>query len=180
MEPKNIKLRNDATLTIRKAKKEDAAQILEYVNRIAGETDFLTFGPNEFDFSLEQEERFIENHLNSENKLFVIAQIDQELVGCLGFTGGDRPKLRHTGELGCSVLKKYWGLGLGSALIESLIDWARLSGIIRKINLKVRPDNERAIKLYKHFGFVREGLISRESFFDSRFYSNIVMGLQID
>ena len=46
MEPKSIKLRDVTTLTIREAKKEDAAQILEYVNRIAGETNFLTFGPN--------------------------------------------------------------------------------------------------------------------------------------
>lgn len=108
MEPKSIKLRNNATLTIREAKKEDATQILEYVNRIAGETNFLTFGPNEFDFSLESEEQFIENHLNSDNKLFLIAQIAPKLVGSLGFTGGNRPKLRHTGELGCSVLKEYW------------------------------------------------------------------------
>lgn len=180
MEPKSIKLKDGAALIIREAKKEDAAQILEYVNTIAGETDFLTFGPDEFDFSVEQEEQFIENRLNSDNELFVIAQIDQELAGCLGFTGGNMPKLRHTGELGCSVLKKYWGLGIGSALVKSLIDWSRSSGIIRKINLKVRPDNERAIKLYEHFGFVREGLISRESFLDGQFYDNIVMGLQID
>ena len=180
MEPKSIKLRNDATLTIREAKKKDAAYILEYVNRIAGETDFFTFGPGEFDLSLEQEEQFIEKHLNSENKLFVIAQIDQELVGNLGFTGGDRPRLRHAGEFGCGVLKEYWGLGIGSGLVEILIDWARSSGIIRKINLKVRLDNERAIKLYERFGFVREGLISRESFFDGQFYDHIIMGLQID
>jgi len=175
-----MKLRNDATLTIREAKKEDAAGILEYVNTIAGETDFLTFGPGEFNLSLEQEEQFIEKHLNSDNKLFVIAQIDQELAGNLGFTGGDRPKLRHVGEFGCGVLKEHWGLGIGSGLVEILIDWARSSGIIRKINLKVRLDNERAIKLYERFGFVNEGLISRESFFDGQFYDHIVMGLQID
>jgi len=166
VEPKSMKLRNGATLTIREAKKEDAVQLLEYVNKIAGETDFFTFGPGEFDLSLEQEEQFIEKHLNSNNKLFVIAQIDQELAGNLGFTGGDRPRLRHAGEFGCGVLKEYWGLGIGSGLVENLIDWARSSGIIRKINLKVRLDNERAIKLYERFGFVNEGLISRESFFD--------------
>ena len=169
MEPKSIKLKNDVVLTIREAAKEDAAQVIACVNRAAGETDFFTFGCNEFYLSLEQEEQFIENHLNSGNKLFAIALIEQELAGLIVFTGGDRSRLRHTGEIAITVLKEYWGLSIGSALMECLIDWARSSGIIRKLDLRVRPDNERAIKLYERFEFVREGLITRELFIDGRF-----------
>jgi len=177
---KRSELRNGEVLLIREAQKKDAAQVLEYVNRIAGETNFLTFGLGEFNFSLEQEEQFIESHLNSDNKLFMIAEIDQEFVGSLGFTGGDRPRIRRTGEFGCSVLKEYWRLGISSILLESLIQWAKSAGIIKKLNLRVRPDNDRAIGLYERFGFVREGLITREYFVNGRFYDNVFMGLQID
>ncbi|WP_200791861.1 GNAT family N-acetyltransferase [Caloranaerobacter azorensis] len=39
-------------------------------------------------------------------------------------------------------------MGIASQLIKELIEWAKSSGIIKKINLKVREDNERAINLY--------------------------------
>ena len=96
MEPKSIKLKNDAILTIREAAKEDAARVIAFVNRTAGETDFFTFGCNEFYLSLEQEEQFIENHLNSDNKFFALALIEQELAGLIVFTGGDRSNCQET------------------------------------------------------------------------------------
>jgi RimJ/RimL family protein N-acetyltransferase len=177
---KKHKLNNGKVLIIREAQKKDAVSILEYVERIASETNFLTFGPGEFNLSLEQEEQLIESHLNTDNKLLIIAEINQELVGCLNFTGGNRPRIQHTGELGRSVLKEYWGLGIGSALVQTVIQWAKSTGIINKINLRVRPDNDRAIRLYERFGFVREGLITREYSVNERFYHNVVMGVQID
>ena len=64
-------------------------------------------------------------------------------------------------------------------MIEIMIDWAGQSGMT-KINLKVRPDNERAIRLYESFGFVREGVISREYRIENRYHDNICMGLEID
>ena len=70
MEAKNIKLRNDATLTIREAQKEDAADVLQYVEKMAGETDFLTFGQGEFNVSLEDEEKFLETYLELCKRIF--------------------------------------------------------------------------------------------------------------
>ena len=50
-----------------------------------------------------------------------------------------------------------WGQGIGSILVDTLIDWARSGGVIRKINLTVRVDNERGLALYRRRGFVVEG-----------------------
>ena len=180
MVTKRIALKNGQILVIREAQKKDAAGILEYVERITGETDFLTFGPGEFDLSLEDEEKYILSRLESSNGLFIIAEIAGALVGCITFKGGDKPRTQHVSEFGCSVLKEYWKLGIGSVLVETLIEWAKSSGIIRKLNLKVRPDNNRAIALYERFGFVREGLITREYLTNGEFYDSICMGLQID
>ncbi len=180
MVPKNIKLRNDQILIIREAEKKDAPQVLEYVNKIAGETDYLTFGPGEFNLSIEQEEEFIEDHLVSDNKLFIIAEVDEILAGALTFAGGNRKRIQHTGEFGCSVLEKYWGLGIATKLVEALVKWAELSGVIKKINLKVRADNMRAINLYKRLGFCQEGFITREHHTSGQFYDSLFMGLQID
>jgi RimJ/RimL family protein N-acetyltransferase len=64
-------------------------------------------------------------------------------------------------------------------LIEALIDWAKNTGLIRKINLWVHQDNVQAIKLYKKLGFKEEGRISREYYHDGQFYDNVFMGLAI-
>jgi ribosomal protein S18 acetylase RimI-like enzyme len=44
--------------------------------------------------------------------------------------------------------------------METALDWAESSPILRKINLVVRHDNMRAIELYRRLGFVQEGRIS--------------------
>ena len=180
MESKRIELKDGPVLVLRDARKADAAELLEFIDKISGETDYLTFGPGEFNTSLEQEEEFVKSHVESENHYFTVAEIDGAIAGTVVFIGGGKPRIRHAGEIGLSVLKKYWGYGVGSALVESLIEWAKSSGIIRKLNLRVRPDNERAVRLYEKFGFVREGVISRDYFFDGQFYDSIFMGLELD
>ena len=82
--------------------------------------------------------------------------------------------------MGITVLRKHWGLGIGTHLIENLITWARAGGIIRKINLRTRENNHRAIALYKRLGFVVQGTLTREFYVDSEFYGSLVMGLEID
>jgi ribosomal protein S18 acetylase RimI-like enzyme len=47
--------------------------------------------------------------------------------------------------------------GIGRALLEEAVDWARQNEI-EKLELHVFPHNEPAIKLYEQFGFEREGL----------------------
>jgi RimJ/RimL family protein N-acetyltransferase len=180
MKPKKSKLKNGQIVTIRHAERTDAGHIIKCVNKVAGETNYLTFGADELGISVEKAEEFIEGHLNSDNKLFIIAEIDGIIVGTLGFAGGEKSKIRHRGEFGVSVLKEYWGLGIGKKLVETLIEWAKSSGVIKKINLIVRSDDTRAIELYKQLGFCQEGLISREHFIGGRFYDSLFMGLQLD
>lgn len=180
MTPKKSKLKNGQIVTIRHAERTDAGHIIKYVNKVAGETNYLTFAADELGISVEEEEKFIEGHLNSDNKLFIIAEINGIIVGTLGFTGGEQSRIRHRGEFGVSVLKEYWGLGIGAKLVETLIEWAKSSGVIKKINLIVRSDDTRAIELYKHLGFCQEGLISREHLIGGRFYDSLFMGLQLD
>jgi RimJ/RimL family protein N-acetyltransferase len=50
----------------------------------------------------------------------------------------------------------------------------------RKIDLLVNEENERAIKLYEKYGFVKEGLLSRDIQIDGVFYSSYHMGLKLD
>ncbi|MCK4796395.1 MAG: GNAT family N-acetyltransferase [Spirochaetes bacterium] len=113
------------------------------------------------------------------NSSFLFCIYDNNIIGCIDYHGGTQKRLEHTGMFAISVLKEYWNIGIGRILLESLIEWAKLTNIIKKINLKVKEDNGKAIKMYKKYGFIEEGKISRDYFIDGKFYSSIEMGLEV-
>lgn len=176
---KRYKLKNGQFMIIREANGNDARRIIEYIECVASESDNLTFGEGEFNTTVEDESKFIDTCKESENSMFLIAECNGEIVSCLTFSGGNRPRVRHYGEFGITVLRRYWGLGIGKTMIKYLIKWAHESNIIKKVNLKVRADNTKAITLYKKLGFVMEGTISRFFYHNGKFCDVYVMGLEI-
>lgn len=173
-------LKDGRKYTIRKTIVADAEAMLEYVYKIGSESDNLTFGKGELNINLAQEEEFLESFSKKSNSLHIIAELDGMIIGSLNFTGGGRPRIAHTGEFGVSVLKEFWGQGLGTNLVEYMIRWSKETGIIRKINLRVRTDNLPAIQVYKKLGFREEGLITREFLINGKFFDLYSMGLMID
>jgi RimJ/RimL family protein N-acetyltransferase len=177
MQPTEHHLKNGQVLVIREAAPEDARALLDYVEGISGESDFLSFGPGEFELTEAEEAGFLRRYHDTDNQLYLVGLIDDKLVSALTFSAGRRPRLRHSGEFGVSVRKQHWGLGIGSLMVDALIAWARESGIVKKINLRVRTDNGRAISLYQGKGFVIEGTIHREIFLDGQYFDHYWMGL---
>ncbi|WP_422485393.1 GNAT family N-acetyltransferase [Gudongella sp. DL1XJH-153] len=177
---KEIELKDGRKMRIREATKSDAREIIEYLQKVGGESDFITFGKDEFDKTIAEEEMFIENISKTKNALFILAEMDGKIIGNLSFAGGPRKRIEHVGEFGVTVLKDYWGIGVGTALVKELIQWSRDSGIIRKINLRSRTDNFSAISTYEKLGFVQEGIRTRDLCIDDKFYDSICMGLEID
>ena len=179
MKPRKHHLKDGSVLVIREATGEDAQAVIDYVEGVSGESGFLTFGPGEFEHTKAEEEQFLCKFRVADNQLYLLGLIDGVVVSTLSFFGGLRPRVRHRGELGMSVQKKYWGTGIGRLMLDTLIDWARDTHIVKKINLRVRTDNQRAIKLYERKGFLREGTIRREILLDRKYYDHHWMGLEL-
>lgn len=173
-------LKDGRTLTIREAAPDDAAAIVAYLQGVAHESPFLGFGPGEFTTTAEQEVAIIEDYIQSDNKIFLIGLIDGEIASVNNFAGGHRQRSRHVGEFGITVRESYWGLGIATHMLTLLIDWAKSTGIIRKINLVTRVDNHGAIHVYKKLGFVQEGVHRRAICLEGTFYDSIFMGIDID
>ncbi|MPM82898.1 hypothetical protein SDC9_129960 [bioreactor metagenome] len=177
---KTIYLKNGDTVRLREAVKEDAPELIAYLQKIGGESDFLTFGSGEFSVSVSDEAAMLEESRTAKNKIMLLSLVGNKVIGCLHFEGGARSRILHTGEFGVSVLKDYWDKGIGTEMVKELIQWAKASNVIRKLNLRVRSDNARAISVYEKLGFIQEGLITREFFISGEFYNFIYMGLIID
>ncbi len=179
MEARKQTLKNGAALLIRKAAADDARAVLEYVEAVSGESDFLAFGPGEFELGETAEREALQRYADAENQIYLLGLMDGGVAAALIFSASQRPRLRHCGELGMSVRKRYWGLGIGSLMLDVLIDWAKAGRDIRKLNLRVRSDNARAIRLYEKKGFKLEGTIRREMFLAGSYYDNHCMGLEL-
>ncbi len=59
--------------------------------------------------------------------------------------------------LNIGVAARHHGQGYGARLLRNAMQAARLGGAT-KLFLEVRPSNERAVELYRHFGFQQIGL----------------------
>ncbi len=105
----------------------------------------------------EQESRFLARKAESPNEIEVIALMEGKIVGTAGIDAvGAFYKLRHRAEFGVNILKEYWGLGVGRALMEACIQCAREAGYAQ-LELSVVAENTRAIALYQKAGFVEFG-----------------------
>ena len=109
---KEIKLKNGKTAILRSPNKEDAQAMIDYLNIIGGESDFITFGKNEFSMSVEAEQDYIERVNSMNNSKNVLIIIENEIVGIASITSVQKERMKHNGTLGISLRKKYWGIGL--------------------------------------------------------------------
>ena len=82
---------------------------------------------------------------------------DRAIIGRLSLARDAHPASAHVADLGLMVALDARRQGVGRALLEAAVEWARGAGI-RKLELHVFPWNEPAIQLYERFGFEREGL----------------------
>ncbi len=177
---REFSLKNDLRLIIRNAEENDAERIIEYIQKVSTESNNLSFGEGEFNISVDEEKKLISSVKDTSNCLFILGIIDNRIVSVLNFNGGKRARLLHVGEFGITVLKEFWGLGIGRLMLQFMINWARESKLIRKINLRARIDNYSAIELYKKIGFKEEGILIRDMMVNGEFVDSIIMGLCID
>lgn len=175
-----IQLSTGETLLLREAELDDAAIMIQHAKRVGDETNYLSFSGDEFRKTVEEERVIIQQHRQAVNQIFLLAFIDAQLVGMGNVMATHKARGRHFAEFGLSVIKEHWGKGIGRHMIHYFIDWARRGGVIRKLNLQVQANNERAIQLYQRLGFVEEGRLARGVYVDGQFYDLVQMGLLID
>jgi len=94
---------------------------------------------------------------NDDTHHALVATVAGEVVGNLGLTRFTRPRRAHVGEIGMGVRDDWQGKGVGSALMVAALDLADNWLGLRRIELHVHADNERAVALYRKFGFAVEG-----------------------
>jgi RimJ/RimL family protein N-acetyltransferase len=166
-------------IKIRQANTGDAENLLNFFRKVGSETDFLTFDGNGVGMKTEQEVEHLKQYDNLKYGFYLVAtDEDGNIVGQSAITQ-DYPKSAsssHIYSLGICILKDYWGMGIASRMMEKLIDHAKDIGVIR-LDLFVVTANDRAIKLYKKFGFKIEGTLRKCHKIDNEYEDEYIMAL---
>ncbi len=90
--------------------------------------------------------------IRQQNIIFRVMLLDDEVIGYYSFQ-----KVFDEGYINNIAIKReYQSKGYGTKLFEDLIERAKKFEV-NALTLEVEVDNDRAIKLYKKFGFQEEG-----------------------
>lgn len=154
---KELRLKNGWFCTLRGPELEDAEALLRFLKTSAAETEFLLRQPEEIQMDVEDERRFLQGVNQGAGSAMILAELPEGFAGSGSlFPVGESLKVRHRCTLGMAVSQKYWGLGLGSALLNRLLEQAKALGY-EQAELEVAERNQRAIGMYKKFGFQSYG-----------------------
>ncbi|GAA4302188.1 GNAT family protein [Compostibacter hankyongensis] len=169
-------LANGQKLRIRAAKREDAAALLQMFRLAVTETPFLMTDPREAEqLTLEQEEAFVDGYRQSANHLFLVADVGGGIAGSLTITQSKWFKQRHVGELGIVILRDYWNMGIGRRMINTMLQWVERHPLIRCLHLNVMAHNEKAIRIYKKFGFTEHGRLEKAALQPGDRYEDLIL-----
>ena len=177
---REVILKNGELLTLRRPTEDDAKAMIDYLNQVGGESDNLLFGKDEFHLTVEQEMGYIKKIRDDQNTLMVIGIINDSIVSIAQIGCHQRMRISHNSDIAVSVKKQYWRCGIGSAIMEELIRFANNHSIIKNIGLGVKASNDKAIKLYEKFGFVKVGYHKDYFNVDGKYDDLILMDLCLD
>jgi len=109
---------------------------------------------------------------------YQLVAIDQDrIVGMVNVkTFPNKPRRHHVGAIGICVHEEWQGKGVGTALMQAIVDLADNWLNLRRLELEVYADNEAAIHLYERFGFEVEGRLRQHAFRNGQYIDSIVMG----
>ena len=175
-----ILLKNKEIVTIEICNAEDAEELIKTVKTYLAESKYMLTGPDDFNPPLEEERKWIRSFLENENSLLLIARQGRKILGNIDITGGKREIIKHTAVIGMGLLKEWRNTGLGTALLNKGIEWAKQNPILEILWLQVFAENTAAITIYKKAGFEIDGVQKR--FFktkDNIYYDNIIMSLGV-
>jgi RimJ/RimL family protein N-acetyltransferase len=144
---------------IRVAEPGDAPALVELANAVGAEPEGWLITTTNWR-STADERRYLKSIRRYPHAAVFVAEAPEGIVGRLSVGRDPHPASHHVADLGLMVARSHRRRGVGSALLEAAVEWARSRGV-HKLELHVFPHNEAAIRLYERFGFEREGYRKR-------------------
>lgn len=149
---KIVTLKDGRSCVFRAPELSDAAEMVEYLRTVCGETEYLARYPEEIRYSVEGEEKFLQSILDSSDSFMIVCTVDGRVAGNCQLVRKDGLKTRHRASVMLALLQEFCGLGIGSAMFSEMELAAKELGI-SQLELEMIEGNTRAMALYQKMGF---------------------------
>lgn len=108
------------------------------------------------------------------NEIWKVVEINGAViaVAILNKLSGKRS---HCANITIMVNPNFHSIGIGSALMDKLLEYSNNILKVKKVELSVFSNNNKAIKLYKKYGFSVEGIKRQAVFVNNEFKDEIFM-----
>lgn len=166
-------------LFISEAQCDDALMIIDYLNQVGGESDFLHFGKDECFLNELEEMAVIEDFIEQDNSLLLLGFIEDELVAMLSIQGEQQPRLKHIGHFAITVKKAYWQMSIATMMMEEMLEMIQETPL-KILDLEVRSDNLPAIALYQKFHFQSIGTYPQMFYVNGTYHDALLMNLYVN
>ena len=124
-------------IRLRHGERSDAQASLDLFRSIVAEEEFFVLSASELHRTLLEQEQQIHHHCIQSQSCIFMAYAQEQLVGQAALLGGGLLRNRHVAELEMFISKDYRRCGLGKALLQMLITWAKQHSQLKKISLSV-------------------------------------------
>lgn len=148
-------------IVIRSATGRDARALCEHRYITSGETYFMARYREEGMLDIGSMRAALSEMEADARSCMITAFVGERIIGDAGITQvKEHMKYWHRAYFGISVQEEYCNRGLGSILLETALEQARLNEF-EQVELGVFSDNFRAIHLYEKYGFQKYGIRPR-------------------
>ncbi|MCC7409921.1 MAG: GNAT family N-acetyltransferase [Phycisphaeraceae bacterium] len=162
--PRHVVLKDGREVLIRQATPDDASAMVGHMHAALPEIrPYVLTLLEEWKFDEAKERQFLAGLDPRRGQLMILAEHDGQIVAVANTSVVDRRRRSHVATLGIHCRQAFWGSGLGTAMMAALVDWVERHPMLMKLTLAVYVDNERAIRLYRRFGFIEEARLRGET-----------------
>jgi len=157
---------------------EDLDDLMELINSLIEEGADIEYDTKK---TREEEVDWLSRaiaQLEKGNTFYMVAEVAGKVIAS---SSVGKRRLRcenHVGDLGLLIRSSYRDVGIGTEMMKTLIDQARIMGL-KVLVLSVFATNERAIHVYKKVGFKEVGRIPRSIYRNGRYMDRVIMAKEL-
>ncbi|MFB6123134.1 MAG: N-acetyltransferase family protein [Haloferacaceae archaeon] len=160
------------TYTIRAASQPDLSGLIDVIREVAEEGTYIEA---ETVANLIDHEEVVLRHNEVRSRMIFVASVDDEVVGWVHLDLPEAEKLAHTAVLTVGLLAEYRGHGIGSALLERGVRWAR-DHDYEKLYNSIPATNEAAIGFLEAHGWETEAVRDDHYKIEGEYVDEVMMG----
>jgi RimJ/RimL family protein N-acetyltransferase len=161
-------------IVLRYPKLSDAKLLMNMINSVVAEDDFILMTKKA---TLAEEKKVVQKWLKeirARKKVHLVAIYNNKIIGGSDVARGTGART-HVGIFGIVLMSGFREEGIGSVMMQEIIDLAKKVLKIKLLTLEVYGTNARAQGLYRKMGFKQAGVLPKSIFRKGKYIEEHIM-----